>query len=174
MENPYLTPGRVRAALRSLDLRPTRGMGQNFLVDPPTLDTIVTAAELTPDDTAVEVGPGLGVLTWELLRRAGRVVAVELDRRLAARLHEEFAGEGNLEIVQVDILNLPPDQLLADHRPPTNDQRPPIFEDRRSKIEDSNVGADGRDPRSSILDPHVIRRSSYKVVANLPYAITSA
>src|SRR5262245_39408935 len=123
MENPYLTPGRVRAALRSLDLRPTRGMGQNFLVDPPTLDTIVTAAELTPDDTAVEVGPGLGVLTWELLRRAGRVVAVELDRRLAARLHEEFAGAANLEIVQGDILNLPPEQLLADHRPPTTDHQ---------------------------------------------------
>src|SRR5690349_7736615 len=105
MDNPYITPARVRAALRSLELRPTRGMGQNFLVDPAALDTIVAAADLAPDDTVLEVGPGLGVLTWELLRRAGRVVAVELDRRLAARLREEFAGAPNLAVVQADILN---------------------------------------------------------------------
>src|SRR5215813_138989 len=136
MENPYLTPGRVRAALRSLDLRPTRGMGQNFLVDPAALDTIVAAAELTPDDTVVEVGPGLGVLTWELLRRAGRVIAVELDRRLAARLHEEFAQSPILSVVQADILNVAPEQLLDDHRP--------LAEDRRSRMEDR---------QSSTLDP---------------------
>src|SRR5262245_26235202 len=118
MENPYLSPARVRAALRALELRPTRGMGQNFLVDPSALDTIITAGELRPDDTVVEVGPGLGVLTWELLRRGGRVVAVELDRRLAARLHEEFAGAENLQIVQGDILNLAPEQILSDYRPP--------------------------------------------------------
>ncbi|HET9223111.1 MAG TPA: 16S rRNA (adenine(1518)-N(6)/adenine(1519)-N(6))-dimethyltransferase RsmA [Roseiflexaceae bacterium] len=165
MENPYLTPGRVRAALRSLDLRPTRGMGQNFLVDPSALDTIVAAAELNRADTVVEVGPGLGVLTWELLQRAGRVVAVELDRRLAARLHEEFAGAQNLEIVQGDILNLAPEQLLADHRPP-------ITEDGRLKIEDSDANADGT--LSSILDPRSSNDPPYKVVANLPYAITSA
>ena len=75
MENPYLALARVRAALRALDLRPTRGMGQNFLVDPAALEAIVAAAELTPDDTVVEVGPGLGVLTWELLRRAGTAAA---------------------------------------------------------------------------------------------------
>jgi 16S rRNA (adenine1518-N6/adenine1519-N6)-dimethyltransferase len=173
MENPYLTPGRVRAALRSLDLRPTRGMGQNFLVDPPALDTIVAAAELTPADTVIEVGPGLGVLTWELLQRAGRVVAVELDRRLAARLHEEFAGAENLEIVQGDILNLTPEQLLADHRPPTADHRPSTAEDRGLEIEDRDVSA-GK-ALSSVLYPLSSNNPpSYKVVANLPYAITSA
>jgi 16S rRNA (adenine1518-N6/adenine1519-N6)-dimethyltransferase len=166
MDNPYLTPARVRAALRSLDLRPTRGMGQNFLIDQPALDSIVAAAELTPADTVVEVGPGLGVLTWELLQRAGRVVAVELDRRLAARLHEEFAGAEHLEIVQGDILNLAPEQLLVDHRPPTT-------EDRGLKIEDRDVSA-GK-TLSSILYPLSSNNpSSYKVVANLPYAITSA
>jgi 16S rRNA (adenine1518-N6/adenine1519-N6)-dimethyltransferase len=149
MDNPYLTPTRVRAALRSLELRPTRGMGQNFLIDPDALAAIVEAAELTSGDTAVEVGPGLGVLTWELLRRAARVVAVELDKRLAERLRHEFAGEPRLEIVQGDILNLPPEQLLKD-------------EDGRMKEEEATVH-----PSSFIPHP-------YKVVANLPYAITSA
>src|SRR6185295_8701520 len=109
MENPYLDPSRIRAALRALDLRPTRGMGQNFLVDPSALGAIVAAAELAPGDTVVEVGPGLGVLTWELLRRASLVIAVELDKRLVARLHEEFANAPNLSVVQADILNVVPE-----------------------------------------------------------------
>jgi 16S rRNA (adenine1518-N6/adenine1519-N6)-dimethyltransferase len=135
MQNPYITPGRVRAALRTLELRPTRGMGQNFLIDPQALDQIVAAADLSAQDTVLEIGPGLGVLTWELLRAAGRVVAVELDRRLAARLETEFAGEPRLTVVQGDVLNISPGQAFA---------------------------AAGLSPER------------YKLVANLPYAITSA
>jgi len=152
MQNPYLDPTRVRAALRSLGLHPTREMGQNFLTDASALGAIVAAAELTPNDIVIEIGPGLGVLTWELLQRAGRVVAVELDRRLAERLSQEFAQAPRLTIVQSDILKLPPGDLIADHRPPTTDHLPPD------------------EARSSIVG----RQSSYKVVANLPYAITSA
>ena len=135
MQNPYITPGRVRAALRTLELRPTRGMGQNFLIDPEALERIVAAADLSQQDTVLEIGPGLGVLTWELLRVAGQVVAVELDRRLAARLETEFASEPRLTIVQGDVLNIPPQQAFA----------------------------------TAGLSPE-----RYKLVANLPYAITSA
>jgi 16S rRNA (adenine1518-N6/adenine1519-N6)-dimethyltransferase len=174
MENPYNTPARVRAALRSLDLRPTRGMGQNFLVDPAALDSIVAAAELTPADTVLEVGPGLGVLTWELLRRAGRVVAVELDRRLIARLHQEFAEVANLDIVQGDILNLEPGALLADRRPPISDNE--------GDKQTSGQAAIASAALPSAPSPNLLVRPSsiivlqppYKVVANLPYAITSA
>jgi 16S rRNA (adenine1518-N6/adenine1519-N6)-dimethyltransferase len=173
MENPYLTPGRVRAALRGLDLRPTRGMGQNFLVDPSALDTIVAAAELTRDDTVVEVGPGLGVLTWELLRRAGRVVTVELDRRLAARLHEEFAGAANLEIVQGDILKLAPETLLADRRPPTADRGRTKNQEPRTVTSDASRVTRHPAPDTRHPTPGT-QHATYKVVANLPYAITSA
>src|SRR5215216_5727842 len=154
MDNPYLDPARVRAALRSLDLRPARDMGQNFLTDASALSTIIAAAELAPHDTVIEVGPGLGVLTWELLQHAGRVVAVELDRRLAERLRQEFAHEPRLTVVQSDILKLPPSDLIADHRPPTTDHMSDVRNEERSSV--------------------VSRQSSYKVVANLPYAITSA
>src|ERR1700712_81317 len=133
MENPYITSARVRAALRSLDLHPTRGMGQNFLIEPDALNAIVAAAALTTRDIGVEVGPGLGVLTWELLNRAGHVVAVELDRRLADRLGQEFADHPKLTIVQSDILNITPDQILAtegwDHSSqlPTPNSQPPAY-----------------------------------------------
>ncbi|HEX9370485.1 MAG TPA: 16S rRNA (adenine(1518)-N(6)/adenine(1519)-N(6))-dimethyltransferase RsmA [Roseiflexaceae bacterium] len=157
MENPYISPSRVRAALRSLELRPTRGMGQNFLTDPDALGAIVAAAELTRADTVVEIGPGLGVLTWELLQRAGRVVAVELDRRLVDRLGQEFAGDPRLEIVQGDILNLSPEQLLG--------------------ARDWGLGAstNSQAPSPWPLAPGPWPLApGYKVVANLPYAITSA
>lgn len=113
MDNPFITPGRVRAALNALDLRPSRELGQNFLIDPQALHEIVAAAEITPTDTVIEVGPGLGVLTYELAQRAGRVIAIELDKRLAERLGQEFRAAPNLEIVQNDIMRVAPGDLVG-------------------------------------------------------------
>lgn len=114
MSNPYLTPGRVRAALNAVDVRPSRELGQNFLVDPAALEEIVRAAELSADDIVIEVGPGLGVLTWELVQHAGRVVAVELDKRLAARLRDEFSDTPNLEVIQADVMKVRPADVAGD------------------------------------------------------------
>lgn len=155
MENPYITPTRVRAALRALELRPTRGMGQNFLIDSDALGAIIGAAELTPNSTVIEVGPGLGVLTWELLNHAGHVIAVELDRRLAARLAEEFPDHPKLTIIQSDILNITPEEILA--------------------TENWGLGAGSATEVSASQPPTPNSQlPAYNVVANLPYAITSA
>ncbi len=148
--NPYLSETHVRAALRGLGLRPTRGMGQNFLVDAAALAHIVDAAALAPTDIVVEVGPGLGVLTWELRQRAAQVVAVELDKRLAARLRSEMDAaplqhSAPLHMVQADVLRTPPRNLL-----------------RAAGL----AGADADDGEDAAAPP-------YLVVANLPYAITS-
>ena len=64
----------TRKALRQSDLRARKGLGQHFLIDGEVLEVILAAAELTPSDTVIEVGPGLGVLTRELARRAATVV----------------------------------------------------------------------------------------------------
>ncbi|MEN9936653.1 MAG: hypothetical protein RLZZ387_3232 [Chloroflexota bacterium] len=155
MENPYLDIARVRAALRSLELRPSRGMGQNFLTDRAALDAIVAAGEIAPSDTVVEVGPGLGVLTWELVRRAGRVVAVELDKRLAERLGQEFAAAPNLTIVQSDVLRVTPGELLKAEGGSGDD------------VASAPAGV------TADVQPSAFGPQPYKVVANLPYAITS-
>jgi 16S rRNA (adenine1518-N6/adenine1519-N6)-dimethyltransferase len=104
MQNPMLDVAQVRMALRQLDVKPSRAMGQNFLVDANALAAIVDAGEISPQSLVVEVGPGLGVLTWELVQQAGAVISIELDKRLIARLYDEFARFTNLTLVNHDIL----------------------------------------------------------------------
>jgi 16S rRNA (adenine1518-N6/adenine1519-N6)-dimethyltransferase len=130
------------------------------------------------------------VLTWELVQRAGRVVAVELDKRLTARLREEFAQQSNLTIVQADILNLAPGAVIAtnDERRTTNDdaetERPgDMASEPNPQSPISNLQSPIPNPQSPIpnLQSPIPNPQSpipnlppYKVVANLPYAITSA
>ena len=81
-------------------------LGQHFLFDPSILGRIAAAAGIGPGDTVLEIGPGKGSLTAQLAARAGRVVAIEADRRLAQGLAERYAG-GPVEIVPGDALRVP-------------------------------------------------------------------
>lgn len=79
-------------------------LGQHFLADRTVLARIADALELRGDETVVEIGPGRGALTDLLRERAGRVVAIEVDRMLAAALRERYAGDDRLTIVEADVL----------------------------------------------------------------------
>lgn len=111
MTNPYLDPQRIQAALNSLGIRPSRDLGQNFLIDERAIEAAVQAADLSAADTVIEVGPGLGVLTYELVRHAGHVIAIEFDRRLAARLPEQIASP-RLQVIQSDVLRVDPASVV--------------------------------------------------------------
>lgn len=102
------------AQLREWGLRPRKRFSQSFLTDQGIADAIVRAAELTPDDTVLEIGPGMGVLTRRLIPAAGRVVAVELDRDLAGRLAQTLSAP-NLEVIAADALSFDPSTLGAAH-----------------------------------------------------------
>jgi 16S rRNA (adenine1518-N6/adenine1519-N6)-dimethyltransferase len=91
--------GSWRATLESLGIRPSKRLGQNFLVERGIVRRMIKAAEIEPDDLVVEVGPGLGILTRELVENARQVVAIELDRRLAAYLEEELKASGAAIVV---------------------------------------------------------------------------
>jgi 16S rRNA (adenine1518-N6/adenine1519-N6)-dimethyltransferase len=93
-------------------LRPRKSLSQNFLTDPEVLDTIVTAAELSPGDNVVEIGPGLGVLTRRLLAAGASVIAVELDPRLAEYLRRELYGVDRFELIEADALSLRPREFF--------------------------------------------------------------
>ncbi len=81
---------------------PRKSLGQHFLSDSRVVSRIVDAAELSPDDTVVEIGPGRGVLTRRLVQGAGRVVAVELDARLCEELPARLGFPSNLQCVLAD------------------------------------------------------------------------
>jgi 16S rRNA (adenine1518-N6/adenine1519-N6)-dimethyltransferase len=122
---------------------PTK-LGQNFLKSSEVVNKIISLANLKADDFVLEIGPGKGILTEELARVAGKVVAVELDGKLVKLLRNKFSNNKNIEIIEGDILktNLP--ALL----------RHPMSLDRN-------------DQKTSDVLP------GYKVIANIPYYITS-
>lgn len=120
----------IPSLLRRFNLRPKKSLGQNFLVDESALEKVAAAAELSPDDVVLEIGPGLGSLTRHLAEAAARVVAVELDQNLIPALEYVLENYNNVEIVYGDVLQLP----ISVYQLP----------------------------------------SAYKVVANIPYYITSA
>jgi 16S rRNA (adenine1518-N6/adenine1519-N6)-dimethyltransferase len=93
----------VPGALRALGVRPSRRLGQNFLMDPRVAERIAGLVE-NPNETVVEIGPGLGALTERLLARRRSVVAVELDARLAEALELRLAANGSARVVRGDVL----------------------------------------------------------------------
>jgi len=106
------TPGQLRRLMGAERLRPRKTLSQNFLTDPAALDAIVEAAELAPGDRVVEIGPGLGVLTRRLLAAGARVLAVELDARLAEYLRRELYGIDAFELIEADALSLHPREMF--------------------------------------------------------------
>ena len=111
-----LGPAQIRRLAAELDVRPTKTLGQNFVHDANTVRRIVAASGVGPEDTVLEVGPGLGSLTLALLGSAGRVVAVEIDPKLAHRLPqtvEEFAPQhaAALDVVTADAMSVRADDL---------------------------------------------------------------
>jgi len=102
---------RTKHLLKAYGLRARKGLAQHFLVDGGVVKKIIDAAGLTRSDTVVEVGPGLGVLTEELVKTAGYVIAIELDRKLAALLSERIAVK-NLSVVNDDVLRTDAQALL--------------------------------------------------------------
>ena len=101
-----IPPLNTAALLKRYNLRAHKGLGQNFLQDPLALEKIISAAEIQPSDTVLEIGPGLGSLTRYLAVSAKEVVAVELDENLLPPLKAVLSPHKNIRLIQGDILKL--------------------------------------------------------------------
>ena len=111
MASGLLDPSAVRELASQLGLRPTKQRGQNFVTDANTIRRIVATAQVTEDDTVLEVGPGLGSLTLGLLQTARRVIAIEIDDLLAAQLPQTVAARlperaAALTVINADALRV--------------------------------------------------------------------
>ena len=94
----------VRKLLAQYDIHPRKRLGQSFLEDLNVIRRIVALTDPAEDETIVEIGAGLGFMTEELAKRAGRVIAIEVDPRLVSVLRERFTGQRRVEVVQMDVL----------------------------------------------------------------------
>jgi 16S rRNA (adenine1518-N6/adenine1519-N6)-dimethyltransferase len=90
-----------------IQYRPLKRLGQNFLTNKHIASRIVSTAELTTGDTVLEPGAGYGTLTHLLAEQAGRVLAVEKDRRLVSHLRKEFENNPNVQVIEGDVLKIP-------------------------------------------------------------------
>ena len=107
--------GRVKELLAVHGLAPRKRLGQNFLIREELAERIVEHCRLEADDVAVEIGPGAGALTLRIARRVRHLVAVEMDRGLAALMREELAGFPRVELLEQDFLELDLAALAATH-----------------------------------------------------------
>ena len=98
------TQTQIRQLFAESGLAPNKALGQNFLIDGNLMARLLELADVQPADTVLEVGPGTGSLTEELAARAGRVVAVELDRGLHALLQRRLADKPNVTLLHADVL----------------------------------------------------------------------
>ena len=120
--------------LKKYHIQANKKLGQNFLINDEVINGIVEASNIQKEDLVIEIGPGLGTLTSELLENAGKVIAIELDENMLPILNDRFKLYDNFELLNEDVLKVDLNKLISE-----------------------NMGG----------------LSKAKVVANLPYYITT-
>lgn len=114
-ENRLYSPKRIKQVMAAHGLRFNKNLGQNFLIDGNLVRKIADAAELSDRDTVIEIGPGIGTLTEEILLRSKKVIAVEIDNQLIPVLQKQFADRDNFILVHEDAMKVDFRQLIEDH-----------------------------------------------------------
>jgi 16S rRNA (adenine1518-N6/adenine1519-N6)-dimethyltransferase len=114
MNKDIATPGRTREILEKYGFSFKKSLGQNFLIDTNILRKIVDFAELSEETGAIEIGPGIGALTEQLARRAKKVVAFEIDKRLLPILADTLSPYGNVRIIHQDVLKADIHRVIAE------------------------------------------------------------
>lgn len=102
----------TRFLMKKYDITANKSLGQNFLIDNEVIEDIVLASEITKNDLVIEIGPGLGTLTKELLEKAYKVIAIELDTRMIQILDDRFNLYDNFQIINEDVLKVNLNKLI--------------------------------------------------------------
>ena len=97
--------------------RHSKSLGQNFLSDIHIIEDIVDGSDIEPEDLVIEIGPGMGVLTAAAAERAGKVIAVEIDKKLIPILKETLAEYDNVEVINADIMKTDLTEIVEANRP---------------------------------------------------------
>ena len=102
--------------MKKYKISANKSLGQNFLINDEAVDDIVSSSKICSDDLFIEIGPGLGTLTKELLEKAAKVIAIELDTRMIKILNDRFSLYNNFEIINEDVLKVDLEKLISDQK----------------------------------------------------------
>ena len=102
--------------MKKYKISANKSLGQNFLINDEAVDDIVSSSKICSDDLVIEIGPGLGTLTKELLEKAAKVIAIELDTRMIKILNDRFSLYNNFEIINEDVLKVDLEKLISNQK----------------------------------------------------------
>lgn len=106
----------TRFIMKKYNIKANKSLGQNFLINQNVVDTIIKSAEISKDDLVIEIGPGLGTLTKFLLEKAGKVICIELDKKMISILEDRFALYNNFQVINQDVLKTDLQNLIKDQK----------------------------------------------------------
>lgn len=106
----------TRFILNKYNIKADKKLGQNFLISDEAVSKIIDSSDITENDLVIEIGPGLGTLTKELLEKAAKVIAIELDTRMIKILNDRFSLYNNFEIINEDVLKVDLEKLISDQK----------------------------------------------------------
>lgn len=102
--------------MKKYNIKANKSLGQNFLINNQVVETIIESSEIEKDDLVIEIGPGLGTLTKGLLEKAGKVICVELDKKMIRILEDRFTIYNNFELINQDILKVNLKELIKEEK----------------------------------------------------------
>ena len=102
--------------MRKYGIRANKSLGQNFLINETVIEKIVDSSNIANQDLVIEIGPGLGTLTKYLLERAGKVICIELDKKMISILEDRFISCDNLEIINEDVLKVDLNKIISEEK----------------------------------------------------------
>lgn len=102
--------------MKKYGISANKSLGQNFLIDDNVILNAIKESNIGKDDLVIEIGPGLGTFTAELVKNAGKVICVELDKRMIEILQDRFKLYDNIEIINEDILKVDLNKIIEDNK----------------------------------------------------------
>lgn len=106
----------TRFIMKKYNIKANKSLGQNFLINQNVVDSIIQSAEISKDDLVIEIGPGLGTLTKFLLEKAGKVICIELDKKMISILEDRFSLYNNFQVINQDVLKTDLQNLIKNEK----------------------------------------------------------
>ena len=145
----------TRNIMKKYGIRANKDLGQNFLINNEVVENIVNSSEISQDDMVIEIGPGLGTLTKYLLEKAGKVLCIELDRKMIEILEDRFEEYSNFEIINDDVLKVDLNKIIKE-----NKENEKIMKDNRRYLLQI---ARGEQPKQSFIRIYTVINGEKKL-----------